>query len=352
MKKITFTILITLVFGLITLAQDTESYTALKVTGDNIPVIDGTIDAIWSNVEIVPLTKVPEIDGEVHPNITVPDPEPDDYYAEFGMLWNEDGMYFLFTVVDDIIVIYEDYDTGNDTPADKWWWDDNINILFSKDLVNSTFTQWEFAWQPGIDQEEKLTSNDWLNPMPDGMETEFVESAWYNDGDTWTLETFISWDAFLGSTYTAGGDIYLETRARDDDDDGVESNSWETMFQWSTVNYDIENTGEGLGTVTLSVEEVQAPSAISNVVAHFDQMGLYPNPSSGNSELHLALEDRGDVIVSVYDISGRFIKDIVFNNRPAADNSLPLNLEELSQGTYLLQVHSNNNSGVLKYVKQ
>ena len=117
MKKFTFIIFIVTLFSLAIFAQDTESYTALKVTGDNVPVIDGTIDALWDNVEIVPLEKVPEIGGVVHTNITVPDPTEDDFYAEFGMVWNEDGMYFLFRVVDDVIVIFEDYNTSNSTPA-------------------------------------------------------------------------------------------------------------------------------------------------------------------------------------------------------------------------------------------
>jgi len=354
MKKFTLTLLFATILGLIAFAQDTESYTALKVTGANVPVIDGTIDAIWDNVEIVPLTKVPEQGGEIHPNITVPDPDSSDYYAEIGMLWNEAGIFFLFNVTDDIVVIYEDYDTGNDTPADKWWWDDNINILFSKDLLNESFTQWEFAWQPGIDQEEKLSSDDWLNAAL--IDISLVSSAWHNEGDLWQLETFISWGAFDdGNGYDyigAGEDIYLEARARDDDDDGEDNNSWETMFQWSTVNYNVENDGNGMGTVTLSGTEVQAPSGLSEEKGAFGNLSVYPNPSNGISEMQLNLENAGNVNVSVFDLSGKLVSELTYENKPAGDNLLPLSLESLQPGVYFLNVRSDNASDVVKYIRQ
>lgn len=350
MKKITFTILTTLIFSAMTFAQDFESYTALKVTGDNVPVIGGTIDPIWENAVVVALEKVPESGGVVHSNITVPNPEPADYSAEISMLWNESGIFFLFTIVDDKVVIFEDYDAANTTPADKWWADDNINLLFSKDLVNTSFTQWEFAWQPGIDQEEKLSSDDWLNAAL--IDISLVSSAWHQDGTTWTLETFIDWQAFAdgSAVITEGMNIYLEARARDDDDE-VDNDPWESMFQWSTVNYGVENDGVNMGEVTLSAQEAQAPSAITSVSAQFNQLSLFPNPSTGNSELQLTLEQNGNVMVDVYDVTGAFVKGFVFEDRQAAENRIPLNLEDLNSGTYLIQVQSNNNSGVLKYVR-
>lgn len=351
MRKLTFTFFVMVVFGLAVFAQDTESYTALKVTGDNIPVIDGTIDAIWDNVEIVPLEKVPEQGGVVHANITEPNPDPTDYYAEFGMLWNEDGMYFLFTVVDDALVIFEDYNTGNSTPADKWWVDDNINLLFSKDLINSPFTQWEFAWQPGIDQEEKLSSSDWENPAL--IDISLVSSAWYQDGNTYTLETFIDWLAFDdgNADISENMDIFLEARARDDDDMVVDD-PWETMFQWSTVNYNIETDGIGFGTVTLSAMEVVAPTAVKSFTNNTFNALLAPSYSTGNTQLQLTLDKSGDVYVAVYDMTGKKVKGFVLDNRIAGKNSIPLDLNFLQQGIYMVNVQSGINSSVLKYIKQ
>jgi len=354
MIKFTFTFLLVACLSRLIFAQDTESYTALKVSGDNVPVIDGTIDAIWDNVLIIPLEKVPEKDGSIHSNITVPNPELDDYYAEFGLLWNEDGLYALFRVVDDVLVIFEDYDPANSTPADKWWVDDNINLLFNKDLSNNTgasFTQWEFAWQPGIDQEEKLSSDDWLNAAL--IDISLVNSTWNQDGNTWTLETFIDWEAFAdgAAVITPDMDIYMEARARDDDDMEVD-NPWETMFQWSTTNYEIENTGEGLGTVTLSSTEVEAPEAVNDLLNDQLEARLVPNYSKGYTNLQFDLEKPGDVIVTLYEISGKMVNEFTLHQQSAGENSIPLDLNSLQQGVYLIHVRSNENYSVLKYIKQ
>lgn len=345
MKKAIFTLILAAIFGWNAYAQDDpETYTAYKVTGEMVPVIDGTIEPAWNSVEKVPLLKVPEIGGEVHPNITVPDPDPTDYYAEIGMCWNDDGIFFYFLVVDDKIVIEEDYYTDNEIEADQWWVDDNINILFSEDLYNQVFTQWEFAWQPGVDQEEKLSSDLWANPaLIDG---ELVESAWYNDGNTWVLETFIDWFAFADDP-TPGQPIFLEARARDDDDDGP----WESMFQWSTINYNIETDGIGMGEVTLSETEL-APTGVPVAAGGIEGLRIYPNPSMGLSDLEITLDRRSQVGVSVYDMSGKRLLEQLYGERAAGSNTLPLDLESLQKGVYLINVKTAERSSVVKFVRQ
>jgi hypothetical protein len=321
---------------------------AIFVSEANSPVIDGDIDAIWNEVEQVPLLKVPEVGGVVHPNITVPQPDVDDFSASFGMIWNENGMYFIFKVVDEKIVIEDDDPTLNAVPADKWWTDDNINLLFSKDLLNNSFTQWEFAWQPGIDQEEKLSSNDWLNAAL--IDISLVSSAWNQDGNTWTLETFISWSAFADGTIviTPGQDIYLEARARDDDDSG----SWESMFQWSTTNYEIENTGVGMGTVTLSTTEIEIPTGFSGLTTRQQNMSLYPSVSSGMTNIYLDLVNTDHVSVTIYSLNGEVADKMFYDNVNKGNNILSMNLSHLEQGVYIVVVNSDNFTGKMKFVKQ
>ncbi|MBN2275896.1 MAG: T9SS type A sorting domain-containing protein [Bacteroidales bacterium] len=316
-----------------------ESYTALKVTGDNVPVIEGTIDAIWNAVEIVPLAKVPD-----NSNITEPNPDASDYYAEFGMLWNDDGMFFIFRVTDEKIVIEDDDPTLDVVPADKWWTDDNINLLFSKDLVNTTFTQWEFAWQPGINQEEKLSSDDWLNAAK--IDISLVQSAWYQDGTTWTLETFINWQSFNDGVVSITPDqvIYLEARARDDDDGGT----WESMFQWSTTNYEIESTGEGFGSVTLSSQEVQPVSGISVISDVNDEVSVYPNPFHQITNLMLNLDQPGRVVVELYSFDGRKLTTLLDEFRSEGKQVMLLNMRNYNKGSYLLKLNTVNGSRVIK----
>ena len=123
MRKLYLLIILMLTIGIRAGAQDvvTESYSALKVTGANVPVIDGTIDPIWKGVKLVKLTKTPLKYGEPDPQLTNQHPDSTDLSADIGMLWNLEGMFFRFRVTDDQKVIYEDFYLDNATPADMWW---------------------------------------------------------------------------------------------------------------------------------------------------------------------------------------------------------------------------------------
>jgi len=346
-----FTLFVAAILGMAVNAQDIETYTALKVAGDNVPVIDGTIDAIWKDVEMVPLAKVPE-----HSNITVPDPDPTDFYAEYGMLWNADGIFVVMKIVDDVVVIFDDYYADNGVDADMWWTDDHQNLLFSKDLSDGTagFTQWEFAYQFNVDQEEKLSSDLWANAAL--ISGDLVQTAWdksLNDENTYLLETFIEWGAFADGAYTPADDavIYMEARARDDDDgDGVAGDTWESMFQWSTTNYGVESNGEGMGAITLSGTEVE-PSAVAEL-AVARKLEVFPNPAGQSTKLLISLDSQSDVSVSMFDMSGKLVQKDVFTGNAAGENYINLNVSDVPQGIYFLNVESDSNSGVVKFVKR
>jgi hypothetical protein len=307
----------------------TESYTALKATGGNIPVIDGTIDAIWNQVAIVAVAKSP-----INPTYnTEPNPLPDDFKADFGMLWADEGMYYLIKIVDDILC----YD---DDP--QWWHDDNVNILFSKDLTNTTFTELEFAWYPNRDEELKAISLRGIDPA-------YVAGKWNKDLNTYTLECFIDWRCFTTSP-TPGGNMGVEIRARDDDDDGGHT-YWESMFQWSTTNYEIENTGEGMGTVTLSTTEVTIPSSISEKESETSSLDVYPNPCMDNVLLTQRLDRPGRVCIDLYDIFGKKLAVLSDEYRKAGEQQISLDVRNISKGNYILRVKTDSGINTVSLVK-
>lgn len=340
MKRFYFTLVYLVMICAAALYAQTESYQASYVAEANLPEIDGTIESIWDQVEMVALEKVPE-----NSNITEPNPNPDDFSASFGMMWSDYGLFVIFEVTDDNIVIEDDYYLDNEIEADMWWTDDNINLLFSQDLVNESFTQWEFAWQQGVDQEEKLSSSDWANDAK--IDISMVESAWFNVGDVWVLETYISWEAFGYEAFDfAEGDvIYCEARARDDDDD----DTWESMFQWSTDNYDVESTGEGMGQVTLTSNEI---TSISNQSSTEPSVLILPNLSNGNVTCKIESSGAGSAEYEIIAISGQTVKTGIISNITTGTQSIPLNLEDLSSGMYLITVEINNIKTSSKFIIQ
>lgn len=340
MKKTLFTFFLVVATGLLSYGQEEiEYYTAKFVPEAKQPVIDGTIESVWDKVQMVHIGKVPEND-----NITEPNPDADDYYAEWGMAWNETGMFVIFAITDDEIVIEDDNSTLDAQPNDQWWTDDNINLLFSRDLFFDDWEQFEFAWQPGIDQEEKVSSDDWLNAAL--IPEELVESAWYNEGDLWILETWISWEAFGNGDYELYEDdyFYCEARARDDDD----GDSWETMFQWSTTNYGVESDGTGMGEVTLSAEDIT--SAIKTINSNLSK--AFVSQGFGNNELVFELNQPENVAVSVYTLTGKEIETIQLSEVSAGSHRVSLDVNGISSGIYMVKVDAGSESSVIKWINR
>lgn len=340
MKKTLFTLCLVFIVGLLSYGQEEiEYYTAKFVPEAKQPVIDGTIESVWDNVQLVHIGKVPE-----NENITEPNPDAGDYYAEWGMAWNKTGMFVIFAITDDNIVIEDDNSTLNAQPNDQWWTDDNINLLFSRDLFFDDWEQFEFAWQPGIDQEEKLSSDDWLNAAL--IPEELVESAWYNDGDLWILETWISWEAFGNGDYELYEDdyFYCEARARDDDDGGT----WESMFQWSTTNYGVESDGTGMGEVTLSAEDITASVKNPNSAL----TSTYISQGFGKANLVFNLDQPENVTVSVYTLTGKTIEVIDLDNLNVGSHRVPLEGHAKTSGIYMVKVDAGDESSVVKWIKR
>ena len=338
MKQLTATFIIFSLVLSFTLSAQTESYNASYVSESNLPEIDGVIETIWEGVTMVPIEKVPE-----NNNITVPNPDPSDFSASFGLMWSDYGLFVIFEVTDDNIVIEDDYYLDNEIAADMWWTDDNINLLFSQDLINESFTQFEFAWQPGVDQEEKLSSDDWANPAV--IDQSMVESAWFNEGDIWVLETFISWEAFGYDAFDFSADdiIYCEARVRDDDDD----DTWESMFQWSTDNYDVESTGEGMGQITLTSNEI---TSISEPKVNTTSLQVIPNMSDGETSIMLHSTSAGNAKYEIVNITGQSAAKGILQNIRQGSQTIPLNLKNLSSGTYLIKIDINGLRALNKFI--
>jgi hypothetical protein len=95
--------------------------------------------------------------------------------------------------------------------------------------------------------------------------------------------------------------------------------------------------------------------SIAVVVRHIDDAGLdnsalnftlAPNPAQ--SELNVNWFNQTQMSIQVYDVCGKLLF-----TREVEASSTQLNIQELSAGTYLLQLNANNGSVVQKkFVKQ
>lgn len=77
---------------------------------------------------------------------------------------------------------------------------------------------------------------------------------------------------------------------------------------------------------------------------------VYPNPASGEAVIKFELPNTTDFQVRITDLSGRTMKIQQYGKLMAGNQTLPLHLEGLRPGLYLLQLEAGANSGCMKIV--
>jgi hypothetical protein len=67
-------------------------------------------------------------------------------------------------------------------------------------------------------------------------------------------------------------------------------------------------------------------------------MGVYPNPSTGRINYSVDLESDQEVMIKVYDLSGRLLKSDLIQ-QVKGPQIIEMNYDDLSDGTYLFNMH-------------
>ncbi|MGB3074072.1 MAG: T9SS type A sorting domain-containing protein, partial [Chitinophagales bacterium] len=83
-----------------------------------------------------------------------------------------------------------------------------------------------------------------------------------------------------------------------------------------------------------------APLRIYSVNVEATVLEIYPNPSSGNSTLHLILTQSSLVTIKIFDVNGKEISTVLNEIYEAGDHSLPINTTSFAKGIYLVQMIS------------
>jgi hypothetical protein len=117
------------------------------------PVIDGNEDAAWS---AVPRYKLANVIGSFSSGEAFsPLSSPNDLSADFRAMWDENNLYLLVDVTDDILVHDPSHSQSITLPSGSvavpWWYDDSIEVYIDADNSKSTQydnddAQYYFVW--------------------------------------------------------------------------------------------------------------------------------------------------------------------------------------------------------------
>ena len=81
------------------------------------------------------------------------------------------------------------------------------------------------------------------------------------------------------------------------------------------------------------------------------KMKTYPNPTNNSTTLSFNLAKSGSVTAQVYSITGRLIKTVVDQNRPAGENTLFIDGDDIPNGTYIIKFVSGKQVESVKFIK-
>ncbi len=84
-----------------------------------------------------------------------------------------------------------------------------------------------------------------------------------------------------------------------------------------------------------SVQNVASPEPSGN-------LKVYPNPMSTKGTVEYTLAGEDNLTLTIYDIQGREVQNISLGKQASGQHILPINTENFSNGTYLLNVSGNN----------
>ena len=74
----------------------------------------------------------------------------------------------------------------------------------------------------------------------------------------------------------------------------------------------------------------------------FSLDGVYPNPFNSTAQIEFSLQQRADVLMTVYDLAGRSVASLVDANLEAGKHFATLNGDFLQSGIYLVALESGN----------
>lgn len=94
------------------------------------------------------------------------------------------------------------------------------------------------------------------------------------------------------------------------------------------------------------------PTAVSELQHNIAQLNIYPNPAQDVVNIEGKLNYKGEIFVSIFDITGKEIISSTYHKTDAqSDIQLPLNVSKLSAGMYFVQLYAAGNKVCYKFTK-
>jgi hypothetical protein len=187
-------------------------------------------------------------------------------------------------------------------------------------------------------------NNTWVNEEiayssydGNGHETEKSVKAWNNN----------AWENYLQFTYSYNAQWLLEQEKCENWYNNIWNNSYLYIYQYDNQDRMIEElyqTWEAKGWVNESITNWTYDLIIgieqNNLVNQ--SVSLYPNPASDKAFVCYSLNSTSDLIIKLYDFTGKLIKQIQNGNQDKGQYTIEFNTLNMPEGIYFLSIESNS----------
>lgn len=149
-----------------------------------------------------------------------------------------------------------------------------------------------------------------------------------------------------------GGDSWEESNGGD----MVRVPVFEIRQQWKPST-EVFNSGmiyagtHGAG--IMKSDNLYEPTSISDNTKKENLSGLliYPNPiQSGNGSVQFELKNNSNVVMNIYNTTGKLVENITKPNMPIGKNTIEFNADQYASGTYLVQLVAEGSKKMGKFV--
>ncbi len=274
-------------------------------------VIDGTVDAIWTNASVLPKSFNNLLVGAVSSTA--------DLSGSFKALWDNNYLYVLGDVKDDTKM--------ND--SQNTYDDDAVEVFI--DINNDKATtyaandvSYSFGWNDGVT----------IGVNPSGRATTNISYSMIAQTGGYIFESRIPWSTLQGSP-VVGQLLGFDFHVNDDDDGGTRDGKlgWTSTTDLSWQNPSL------FGTAVL--EDVLSIPAGMNELNSAD-LFVYPNPVQN----HFTLEYAGASEFKLFDLQGRVVLSGNMKDKTEVD------LTSCEPGMYLISVSGNSGRVLQRIIKE
>jgi len=122
-------------------------------------------------------------------------------------------------------------------------------------------------------------------------------------------------------------------------------------YGWSAVSTAVTDDNQDDDQLAVAMTISCATTGVSKVNLNKTSLNVYPNPASSQINFSFNFAANTDADLRITDISGRVVKSITLGKQNAGNKTFNIDVADLNNGMYFMELTTNQSRGVAKFSK-